>query len=217
MNKLILIILFITCSISLQAQDNVDEALAYQYYQQADYDKAVVLLEKLFNKTKNDAYFDLYFTSLIKIKKYTEAESILKKLIKQYPLKQNYAIALGRVYQENGRIAEADKIFQEAINNIPKDENRFRDLANSFYRIEAYDKAILVFLQGRKVFNDEKMFVYELLSIYRFKKDKQALIQEYISALSSEPLLLPQAQNVLASVFEDKNDYQDNSTKRIDY
>jgi tetratricopeptide (TPR) repeat protein len=208
MNKLILIILFITCSISLQAQDNVDEALAYQYYQQADYDKAVVLLEKLFNKTKNDAYFDLYFTSLIKIKKYTEAESILKKLIKQYPLKQNYAIALGRVYQENGRIAEADKIFQEAIKNIPKDENRFRDLANSFYRIEAYDKAILVFLQGRKVFNDEKMFVYELLSIYRFKKDKQALIQEYISALSIEPLLLPQAQNVLASVFEDKNDYQ---------
>lgn len=208
MKKLLLILFCYTFSITLFAQDNVDEALAFQYYQQADYEKAVVLLEKLFNKTKNDAYFDLYFTSLIKIKKYNEAESILKKLIKQYPQKQNYSIALGRVLQENGRAAEADKIFQEAINSTPKDENRFRDLANSFYRIEAYDKAILVFLQARKVFDDDKMFVYELLGIYRFKKDKQALIQEYINALANEPMLLPQAQNILASVFEDKNDYQ---------
>ena len=208
MKKLLLIVFCYTFSITLFAQDNVDEALAFQYYQQADYEKAVVLLEKLFNKTKNDAYFDLYFTSLIKIKKYNEAESMLKKLIKQYPEKQNYAIALGRVLQENGRAAEADKIFQEAINSTPKDENRFRDLANSFYRIEAYDKAILVFLQARKVFDDDKMFVYELLSIYRFKKDKQALIQEYINALANEPMLLPQAQNILASVFEDRNDYQ---------
>ncbi|MES2448010.1 MAG: tetratricopeptide repeat protein [Bacteroidota bacterium] len=208
MKKLLLIVFCYTFSITLFAQDNVDEALAFQYYQQADYEKAVVLLEKLFNKTKNDAYFDLYFTSLIKIKKYNEAESMLKKLIKQYPAKQNYPIALGRVLQENGRAAEADKIFQEAINSTPKDENRFRDLANSFYRIEAYDKAILVFLQARKVFDDDKMFVYELLSIYRFKKDKQALIQEYINALANEPMLLPQAQNILASVFEDRNDYQ---------
>lgn len=208
MKKLLLILIFYTFSITLYAQDNVDEALAFQYYQQAEYDKAVVLLEKLFNKTKNDAYFDLYFTSLIKIKKYNEAENILKKLIKQYPQKQNYSIALGRVLQENGRAAEADKIFQDAINNTPKDENRFRELANSFYRIEAYDKAILVFIQARKALNDEKIFVYELLGIYRFKKDKQALIQEYLNALANEPMLLPQAQNILASVFEDKNDYQ---------
>lgn len=192
----------------LHAQDNVDEALAYQYYQQADFEKAAVLLEKLFNKTKNDAYFDLYFTSLIKIKKYAEAENILKKLIKQYPQKTTYAIALGRVFQENGRNAEADKIFQEAINNTPKDENKFRELANSFYRFEAYDKAIAVFLQARKVLGDEKMFIYELLSIYRFKKDKQALIQEYINAIANEPQSLPQAQSVLASIFEDNTDYQ---------
>ncbi|RZL47232.1 MAG: tetratricopeptide repeat protein [Pedobacter sp.] len=207
--KRLLLILFFCCSIfSLRAQNNVDEALAYQYYQQADYEKAAVLLEKLFNKTKNDAYFDLYFTSLIKIKKYTEAENILKKLIKQSPEKTTYAVALGRVYQENGRTAEANKIFQEAINNTPKDENKLRDLANSFYRFEAYDKAIGVFLQGRKLFGDEQMFIYELLSIYRFKKDKQMLIHEYINALASTPQLLPQAQGVLASVFEDNTDYQ---------
>lgn len=208
MKKLILLI-FLSCSSLLaMAQDDVDEALAYQYYQQADYEKAAVLLEKLFNKTKNDGYFELYFTALIKIKKYNEAENFLKRLVKQYPQKAQYAIALGRVYQENGRTAEANKIFQETINNAPKDENKFRELANSFYRFEAYDMAVTAFLQGRKLFGDDQLFLYELLSIYRFKKDKQALIQEYINALSANPQLLPQAQIVLASVFEGNSDYQ---------
>ncbi|TKC12229.1 tetratricopeptide repeat protein [Pedobacter polaris] len=208
MKRLFLILLLCSSFFAGYAQDNIDEALAYQYYQQADYEKAVVLLEKLFNNTKNDAYFDLYFTALIKIKKYAEAENMLKKLIKQFPQKTTYVVALGRVYQENGRTAEANKIFQEAINNTPKDETKFRDLANSFYRFEAYDKAITVFLQARKLFGDEQLFNFELLSIYRFKKDKQMLIQEYVNVLASTPQLLPQAQSVLAAVFEDNNDYQ---------
>jgi tetratricopeptide (TPR) repeat protein len=208
MKKLILTFFIAFATSFLYAQENVDEALAYQYYQQADYEKAAVLFEKIFNKTKNDGYFDLYFNSLIKIKKYAEAEVTLKKLIRQYPDKTSYAIALGRVYQENGKTAEANKIYQEAISNTPKDENKFRELANNFYRFEAYEMAITAFQQGRKVFSDEQMFTYELLSIYRFKKDKVNLIQEYINALPGTPQLLLQAQNVLGSVFEDNRDYQ---------
>lgn len=207
--KKIILLLFLSCSFfRLLAQNDMDEALAYQYYQQADYEKASVLLEKLFNQTKNDGYFELYFNSLIKIKKYSEAEALLKKLIKQYPQKTQYAVALGRVYQENGRIAEANKIFQDAIASTPKDENKFRELANNFYRFEAYDMAIAAFLQGRKLLGDEQLFMYELLSVYRFKKDKQALIQEYVNALPANPQLIAQAQNVLASVFESNSDYQ---------
>lgn len=208
MKKIILILLFGFSSLLLHAQEDVDQALAYQYYQQADYEKAAVLLEKLFNATKNDGYFELYFTSLIKIKKYKEAEVILKKLIKQYPSKTQYAVALGRVYQEDGRVAEANKIFQEAIDNTPKEENKFRQLANDFYRFEAFDMAIKAFLQGRKLFADENMFTFELLSIYRYKKDKVMLVQEYLNILATTPQLLPQAQNAMSSVFEDNKDYQ---------
>jgi tetratricopeptide (TPR) repeat protein len=208
MKKLILTFLLGCFTCVLQAQDNVDEALAYQYFQQGEYEKAATLLEKLFTKSRNDSYFDLYFTSLIKIKKYTEAEALLKKLIKQFPQNATYAVALGRVYQENGKTTEANKIYQAAIANTPKDENRYRELANSFYRFEAYDMAITTFLQGRKALADDQLFIYELLSVYRFKKDKNMLIQEYLNALPITPQLLSQAQVVLASVFEDNRDFQ---------
>ncbi|WP_448635989.1 tetratricopeptide repeat protein [Pedobacter panaciterrae] len=55
--------------------------------------------------------------------------------------------------------------------------------------------------------NNEKIFTYELLSIYRFKKDKNMLVQEYINALAQMPELLLQAESVLSSIFEDNADY----------
>jgi tetratricopeptide (TPR) repeat protein len=170
MKKLILTFFIAFATSFLYAQDNVDEALAYQYYQQADYEKAAVLFEKIFNKTKNDGYFDLYFNSLIKIKKYAEAEVTLKKLIRQYPDKTSYAIALGRVYQENGKTAEANKIYQEAISNTPKDENKFRELANNFYRFEAYEMAITAFQQGGKYFQMNKCLLTNSLAFIALKK-----------------------------------------------
>lgn len=208
MRKFIFLFFCIHISFFADAQGNVDEALAFQYYQQADYEKATVLLEKLFNQTKSDAYFELYFNALIKIKKYKESELILKKLLKQNPDKHQYNIALGRVYQESGRTAEANKIYLEVINNIPKDENKIRQIANDFYRFEAYDMAVSVFLQGRKVLADEQLFTFDLLSIYRYKKNKPMLIQEYLNILGTLPQILPQAQNTFASVFEDDSDYQ---------
>lgn len=208
MKSIIFLFFLINLSFFANAQENVDEALAFQYYQQADYEKASVLLEKLFNQTKNDSYFELYFNALIKIKKYKESELLLKKLIKQNPDKPQYMIALGRVYQESGRTAEANQVYLEVINNVAKDENKIRQIANDFYRFEAYDLAVDVFLKGRKTLADDQLFAFDLLSIYRYKKNKPMLIQEYLNVLATLPQMLPQAQNAFASVFEDNTDYQ---------
>ncbi|WP_448635988.1 tetratricopeptide repeat protein [Pedobacter panaciterrae] len=118
MKKLILILLFSYTSFLCSAQSSVDEGLAFQYYQQGQYQEASVLLEKLFNATKNDTYFDLWYTSLIKLKKLDEAEKIAKKLIKQNPKNLHYTMALARVYQEKGQIDAANKAYSETLNNL---------------------------------------------------------------------------------------------------
>lgn len=208
MKKIILILSLCLSVLCSSAQESVDDALAYQYYQQGQFQEAAILLEKLFNKTNSDTYFELYFTSLLKIKKFEEAEKLVKKLIRQNPKKPAYSIALGRFYQEKGQIAEANKQYLQAINNLPAEEYKIRELANNFYNFQAYDMAITTFLQGRKLMNDNKPFTFELLSIYRYKKDKNMLVQEYLNALPEMPQLLPQAESVLSTVFEDNADYQ---------
>jgi tetratricopeptide (TPR) repeat protein len=208
MKKLLIIVLLCFVRLVCLAQDNVDDALAYQYYQQGQYNQAVVLLEKLFNNTKSDAYFELYFSSLLKLKKFDDAEKMVKKQIRQNPKNLQYGIALARIYQDKGQTEAANKLYLQVINNLPADEFKIREIANHFYSFQAYDLAISAFLQGRKILNDNKPFTYELLSIYRYKKDKNMLVQEYINALPQMPQLLPQAESVLSTVFEDNADYQ---------
>ncbi|MBC6111080.1 tetratricopeptide repeat protein [Pedobacter fastidiosus] len=187
---------------------NDDGALAVQYYQDGDYEKASVLLEKLFANPANEGYFDLYFNSLLKLKKYDVAEKMIKKQMRQTPQSEVYPIALGKLYQEKGDVQNATKIFNDVISKLPKDEFKIRMLANSFYRFENYDLAVQTFKQGRKLLDNNQLFAFELLNIYRFKKDKPMLMQEYLDVLDSMPQILPQAESVLSNIFEDKNDYQ---------
>lgn len=215
MNRIIIIILFL---LSIGAEAQVlrpaqpiaadDTALIIQYYRDGDYEKAVVLLEKLFASPNNEGYFDIYFNSLLKLKRYDAAEKVVKKLMRQSPANTGYTIALGRLYQEKGDIQGATKVFNEQISKLPKDEFQIRELANNFYRFENYDLAVQTFKQGRKLLNNDQLFGFELLNIYRFKKDKPNLMQEYLDMLPSAPQLLPQAEGVLATIFEDKNDYE---------
>lgn len=208
MKQLYIIVLCCFASLLCRAQQNVDDALAYQYYQQGQYQEAAVLLEKLFNRTKSDSYFEMYLNSLLKLKKFDDAEKTVKKLIRQDTKNLQYSIALARIYQEKGQTEVANKMYLQAVNNLPADEFKIREVANYFYNFLNYDLAIATFLQGRKILNNNKLFSYEVLSIYRFKKDKNMLIQEYINVLPEMPQMLPQAESVLASVFESNADYQ---------
>ncbi|MCX2433258.1 tetratricopeptide repeat protein [Pedobacter sp. GR22-10] len=215
MNRLI-VFAFLMLSWNVQAQIsrnnqavlNDESALATQYYRDGDYEKAVVLLEKMFANPDNEGYFDIYFNALLKLKRYDAAEKIVKKTIKQHPENDAYPIAMGKLYEEQGNVSSANKIFTDIIAKLPKDEFKIRNLANNFYRFENYDLAVQTFKQGRKLLGNDQLFTYELLNIYRYKKDKPMLMQEYLDVLPSTPQLLPQAENVLSMIFEDKSDYQ---------
>lgn len=207
MKKLLLIIIFFSLPLLLLAQDNQDNAVALQYYQDGEYEKAAAMMEKLFMKTKDEAYFDLYFKSLLKSKQYQEAEKVVKKLIRQNPEDLKYGIALGKTYKESGQQANAVRTYSQIIEHLPKDEFAIRELANNFFLAEEYDFAVEAFLQGRKVMGNDQLFTFELLSVYRLKKDKARLIEEYLHALSTMPQLFQQAQMVFSAVFEGKSDF----------
>lgn len=142
-----------------------ESSLAIQYYQDGDYEKAVVLLEKLYAIPNNEAYFDIYFNTLLKLKRYDVAEKVVKREIKKNPQNDIYPIALGKLYQEKGDTQNSNKIFSDVISKLPKDEFKIRNLANSFYRFENYEFAVQTFKQGRKLLGNDQLFAFELLNI----------------------------------------------------
>ncbi|HXI00921.1 MAG TPA: tetratricopeptide repeat protein [Sphingobacteriaceae bacterium] len=179
-----------------------------QYYQNGDYEKSAVLYKKLFDKSTNTNFYDPYFTSLLRLKKYDDAETLVKKLIKSHPETYMYTIDMGRILQERGQAEKANEWYNNLVRNLPKDEFAIRDLGSNFYRAEAYDFAIKTFMAGRKVLNNEKAFSFDLLALYRFRKDKAMLIYEYLDVIMDSPEIILNAQNVMSGVFEENADYE---------
>ncbi len=188
-------------------QLNADEALAAQYFQTGEFEKAATIYKKLFAKTKNLNLYDPYFNSLLRSKQYDEAEQLSNALLKNYPENYTYSIDIGRIYQERGQQEKAAGWYTNLIKNLPKTEFAIHGLANAFYRARAFDYAVKAFLAGRKLIDDQNAFAFDLVGLYRYKKDKVMLVQEYLNLLTVNPKVLTQAQNTLSAVFEDNADY----------
>ena len=207
MKRIVFFLILIISSLGLKAQLSFEEALAMQYFQTGEFEKAAILYEKLFNRTKNISFYDPYFNSLLKLKQFNEAEKLSRNLLKNNPGNFTYSVDIGRIYQEKGDQEKATEWFNSLIRTMPANEFAIKDLAITFYRAEAYDFSIRTFITGRKLLNNENAFNYDLLSLYRFRKDKPNLIQEYINLLSTNPEALPQAQSVLGNILEGSEDF----------
>ena len=73
------------------AQDNQGQ-LAYQYYTQGEYSKAIKLYKELNKKVVSAAYFSPYLNCLIHIGDYKEAERLSAKMVKKFPKSLNYQV-----------------------------------------------------------------------------------------------------------------------------
>jgi tetratricopeptide (TPR) repeat protein len=198
---------FLTPASSL-AQNNTDDALAIQFFQDGEYEKSLVLYRKLFNDGKNPNYYDAYFNNLLKLKLYDEADKTVKKLIKASPNTYTYQVDYGRLLREKEGAEKADAYFETLVKNVPKNETAIRDLANTFYRANAYDFAIKTFTGGRKLLGDNTAFAFDLLALYRYQKNKTLLVDEYLNVIETSPEVVAQAQSVLANVFDGNDDYE---------
>lgn len=189
----------------LFAQVN-DLQLAQQYTMNGEAQKAFDIYQKLY-KQDNENYYSYYVNSLIGLKKFDEAESITKKLQRKHPNDYQYTITLGRIYREEGNNSKADEVYDNLIKNLPPDQALISSLATGFYQAENTDYAINIFLQGRKLLKNDRLYSLELISLYRFKRDNVALTNEYLNFLPENPGYLNQTENTLSTVYNDDKDY----------
>jgi tetratricopeptide (TPR) repeat protein len=212
-NILTLFICLLISVAKLYAQ-NTDLQLAQQFSANGEEQKALEIYAKLY-KQNNETYFANYLNSLITLKKLDEAEAITKRIAKKHATDYQYDIALARVYREEGKMDKAESVYNDLLKNLPGDYNSIASLATQFYQSENADLAIKIFLQGRKNLHNEQAFTMELISLYRYKHEKTALINEYLNFLPINPGYINAAENTLSSVLEGAADYDQLKTELL--
>jgi tetratricopeptide (TPR) repeat protein len=202
--KTLFVLLLFNCT-RLLAQ-NTDLQLAQQFSANGEEPKALEIYQRLY-KQDADTYYPNFFNSLLNLKKLEEAEGITKKMVKKHPGDFQYAIALGKVYREEGHADKAENVYNDLLKNLPGDYNSIVSLATQFYQAENTDVAMRIFLQGRKNLHNDQAFAMELISLYRYKHEKAALITEYLNFLPKNPGYINAAENTLSTTLEGPADY----------
>jgi tetratricopeptide (TPR) repeat protein len=174
-----------------------DQQLADQYFYGREYDKAVTLYEKLYDK--NPFVYNNYLRSLFELNQTDKAEKLVKKQIKKDPRNPVLLIDLGQVYFRKNNSADARKQYESALKMLPADQTVIINTANAFMAIREQDFALQTYLEGRKLLRGAYTFRFELAQVYFLQQNYQSMLEEYIGALEENPGYLQNVQNMLQS------------------
>jgi tetratricopeptide (TPR) repeat protein len=182
-------------------------ALARQYFQQQEYEKANALFEKLGNNNQAfAAVYPDYLKSLFAVKNFKEAEKLVKKAIKKNPGQIAYQVDLGQVYQESGRSEQAAKHFNKVIDQLEARE--VLAAAMAFEQQGLLDFAEKTYVQGRKLSKNEFEFTGQLMQLYAQQRQSEKLISEILNLAKNNPNQLALAQNMLQNTLKEEKEFE---------
>jgi predicted Zn-dependent protease len=193
-----LILLLLSLTSSAFAQKGRDETLAVSYYQNGEYDKAAELYQSLWEKSNYaPQFYTPLFSTYIILKKFDEAEKVVKKEIKKYAQVPQYQIDLGYLYKSKGDLTKSKEVYEKVIKNIKASESDIREIAIAFKTYRESDYEIATYQKGEKIFKGNLDFSYELAQAYFNKGDNVNAARFYIDNIEKSPSNTQQIKNLL--------------------
>lgn len=172
---------------TVTAQTNNDEELAAQYLLNKEYDKAIVLYEKLYKASPlNVIYYDSYLECMLQTQQYSKAEKWLKKLYKQNATNKRYAVDLGYLYDISKEEEKKIKLFQELIKNVEATFDAVKALSDAFYYRKYIEEAILTYQKGRELLKIDDLFSKEVADLYERQGKYEEMMNEYFLPLEKD-------------------------------
>ena len=170
-----------------------DIRLAYQYYQNKDYDKAEVLFKRISKNSTIKVYYTYYVNCLIEQGKFDIAEKSIKKQIRIHRNDPSYYVDLGYLYKRQNRFDEAKKIYDKALKKVTGNSVSIRSTASAFIQRREYEYAEKTYLKGRRITGED--FRSELANLYAAQRKYDKMINEYLDWLDENNRNLTVVEN----------------------
>ncbi|MBO4645373.1 MAG: tetratricopeptide repeat protein [Bacteroidales bacterium] len=211
MKRILVILLLAFTAFTATAQRSQEEQLGIQYYQNGEFEKAAPMFEKIYNANPNSYIYYYYYQTLLQLGNFKEAEKVVKKQQKKFPQTQRYKTDLGFVYESAGENEKAEKAYTDAIKELPAQENTIRELYNAFLGRRLYQHATTTLERGRKLLNNNQLFIKELSTIYLQTNQINKATEEALLLVNDGVLgKVPEVQQILQSILandEGKQNY----------
>jgi len=196
--KILLLIVIVSFSDSkLIAQKNTDEKLAAQYYNDKEYDKAVIYYQKLFDRTSSPAYYIRLLNCFVQLEEFKNGEKLIKRQLKRNVYQLHYYPDLGNLYAVSGEASKSKQAYDKALKLLSPSNQQIIELANGYLKYKELDYAILTYQKGRKLLKGTYPFNFELAQVYFAQGNTESMLNEYLELLAYQESYIQSVQNAL--------------------
>lgn len=207
--KLLIFTLFILQSILVVAQNTDDIAIANEYYQNGDLEKAEALYEDLVKKDINvPLIHNNYFNLLLNTSQFDQAEKYIKELMRKEPTHMVYKIDRGRIFTRRNEIEKEQQYFNNLINEVKGNATLVRITAQYLVNHQLSQYAIKAYHLARKESKNPYDFALELANTYRIINRRQEMIDEYINFAQQNYNNIRYVKNVMQNILTEEEDLQ---------
>ncbi len=202
-----LILLVVLFSLVVNAQN---DALAKNYFQQGQYEKAASIYKRLF---KQNPYQIRFLSSLVacyqQLEHYEKAEEILLKTVSQKRVNPQLFVDLGYNYALQKKDSLATNNYKKAISKALENPNyiyavgkRFEDFILLDYAIEIYENAPDV--------NSRSTYESRLARLYGEQGKIKKMFQSYLDLILKSPAYINTSKRIF-SQYIDENPLNENN------
>ena len=193
MQKFIIVfIVFFTTAVFAQKQE-----LAYSYYRNSEYDKAIKLYRPLHenNRIRRD-YFKYLLTCYQQTENFVEATKLIEDQIQDFPNLKYLYIELGYNYQLQDQYEKAKEYYNMALDLVKKNPNSVYTMGQSFRKNHLLEYALQSYLTAFSL-NPKLNVKIQLAQIYGEKGELENMFSSYLDLIEKAEKYQPSVQRYI--------------------
>ena len=180
-----IIFFFFLFTASTFAQNN-NQKLAYQYYVNGDYDKAIVIYEEINTKLLSINVYSPYFISLCNLDRFSEAEKLAKKFYSKYPNRLNYLADIIVAQFKQGYEKKSNYTLKKLYKKITGQNSQTIQIANRFQSFNMYQLALEIYNKSQLI-NSNFQYDLQKAQLYALLGEEELMINQYFDFLLRMP------------------------------
>jgi Flp pilus assembly protein TadD/TolA-binding protein len=213
-NKWYISLCLLLISIVGVGQSDMDKQLAFSYYNDGKFDKAIIYFEKVYASDNSSTIFEPYYQSLVYLAEYKEAHKLCKKQKKAYPKDLSLYVSDGWIYEMEEEWDKAQEAFQEGIDQIQKNTQyaSISGLAKAFEKKNKLNLAIATYEQANKYAGSNNMYLRNIALLYGRQGRINLMVNSLLDILHDDPRYLVSVQSTISNSIDFKNSFANTDT-----
>ncbi|CAZ96289.1 MULTISPECIES: tetratricopeptide repeat protein [Zobellia] len=161
-----------------------EDFLAKQYFNDGDFEKAVIYYEKLVEKNpRRTDYTEGLIATYQQLERYTDAEEFLLKKIQEPHVYPTLFIELGYNYTLQNRPEKAKEYYEKAISQIDQNPNYGYGIGYRFQKYALLDEALKAYNKAMEL-NPQLDYNYQMARIYGEQGNIEKMYVSYLNLIS---------------------------------